>query len=30
MDNNEYSYKPEPHCPVVDVDGVLANGFLVL
>ncbi len=26
MENNEYNFKPEPHCPVVDVDGVLANG----
>ena len=24
MENNEY--KPQPHCPVIDVDGVIANG----
>ena len=26
MENNEYSFKPEPNCPVVDIDGVIADG----
>ena len=26
MDNNEYNFRPEPHFPVVDIDGVLADG----
>ena len=26
MENNEYKFRPEPHCPVVDIDGVIANG----
>lgn len=26
MENNEYNFRPEPHCPVVDIDGVLADG----
>ena len=26
MENNEYNLKPQPHCPVVDIDGVIANG----
>jgi len=25
MENNEY-FRPEPHCPVVDIDGVIADG----
>jgi len=26
MENTEYNFRPEPHCPVVDIDGVLADG----
>ena len=26
MENNEYNFKPEPYCPVVDIDGVIADG----
>ena len=26
MENNEYNFRPEPHCPVVDIDGVIADG----
>lgn len=26
MENNEYNYRPEPHCPVIDIDGVIADG----
>ena len=26
MENNEYNFRPEPHFPVVDIDGVLADG----
>ena len=26
MENNEYKFRPEPHCPVVDIDGVIASG----
>ena len=26
MENNEYNFKPEPQCPVVDIDGVIADG----
>ena len=26
MENENYNFKPHPHCPVIDVDGVVANG----
>ena len=26
MENNEYNFKPEPSCPVIDIDGVISNG----
>ena len=26
MENNEYNFRPEPHCPVIDIDGVIADG----
>ena len=26
MENNNYNFKPEPHCPVIDIDGVIADG----
>ena len=26
MENDEYKFRPEPHCPVVDIDGVIADG----
>lgn len=26
MENNEMNFKPNPHCPVVEVDGVMEKG----
>ena len=26
MENDNYNFKPHPQCPVIDVDGVVANG----
>lgn len=26
MENNDFKFRPEPQCPVVDIDGVIADG----
>ena len=26
MESNDFKFRPEPQCPVIDIDGVIANG----